>query len=168
MIVFVALTISLVGIGIYHKVRTNQMHKQPIVQQPIQPVWTQTTDKLQQQPASSDSKTKTNNSTTSQPKTPVPTTSTQTNNDTYSPPPTDPCPDYLKQSFTDVYNANIGAENINYQSNKQSISEYWNSKGLLYSGSAQAALAAEDQRHQNALTSIESSYQQQLGSHHCS
>lgn len=95
-------------------------------------------------------------------------TTSPTSTNPYTPPVTETCPDYLRQSYSDSYNANINAENINYQNNKDSIRSYWNSRGLLNSGAAEAALAAEDQRHQSALTSIENNYQQQLSNSNCS
>ena len=98
------------------------------------------------------------------PNSPAPTTTPNS----YVPPVVETCPDYLRASYTDTYNANTAAENSNYQNNINSIKAYWNSRGLLYSGAAQAELAAEDQRHQSALSSIENNYQQQLSNSNCS
>jgi hypothetical protein len=87
---------------------------------------------------------------------------------TYTPPVTSPCPDYLRDSYTGTYDANINAENVTYQNNRDSIKSYWNSRGLLYSGATEGALATEDQRHQTALSVINNNYQQQLAKSNCS
>lgn len=94
-------------------------------------------------------------------------TSPQTPTNSSTQPITETCPDYLKASYNDSYNANVNAENIKYQNNKDSIKAYWNSRGLLYSGSAVQDLAAEDQRHQSALSTLSSNFQQQLADKNC-
>lgn len=159
------------GIGLAFKLNTKPVFEKPVsTQQKSNPIGeVQVTNKPTQQPVlgnSTNSNTSINRETQpAQVSTPTPS-STTTN---YTPPPAAPtCPDYLKSSYTEVYNANINAENIKYASNKQSISEYWGSRGLLYSSMHQDALAAEDQRHISALSSIETAYQQQLTSHNCS
>lgn len=67
-----------------------------------------------------------------------------------------------KESQTQLYNANVNAENTRHQTNRSNIESDYRSRGLGYSGLMQEALSKEDQRHQTALASLTASYQQKM------
>lgn len=68
-----------------------------------------------------------------------------------------------KQSRTELYNAEVNAENTRHQTNRNNIESDYRSRGLGFSGLMQDALNREDQRYQAALTKLHADYQQQSG-----
>lgn len=68
-----------------------------------------------------------------------------------------------KESQTQLYNANVNAENTRHLTNRSNIESDYRSRGLGFSGLMQDALNKEDQRHQAALAKLQADYQQRMG-----
>jgi hypothetical protein len=77
------------------------------------------------------------------------------------------CNQALKQSQQELYQANVGSENVRHDRAIEDIENEASERGVLYSGYVEQATNQEDQQHQLNLSALQARYNASLASINC-